>query len=103
LLAKRNPDLEAVFNQSSEKRTPAEWALRFVWNHPGGLVVLSGMNDKSQIKENIKIASDAGPNSLSDSELQVNNSAKADIMCLTIRIFHAKPQSAQRKRLRSSS
>jgi predicted aldo/keto reductase-like oxidoreductase len=76
LLARRNPNIEAVFNQSDIKRTPAEWALRFVWNHPGVSVVLSGMNEESQIVENIKIANSARPNSLSESELQYIAEAK---------------------------
>jgi uncharacterized protein len=76
LLARKNPDIEAVLNQSGQKRTPAEWALRFVWNHPGVSVVLSGMNDESQIEENIKIANSAKPQSLSDSELQYIIDAK---------------------------
>ena len=49
LLARKNPAIESVFNESDKKRTPAEWALRFVWNHPGVSVVLSGMNEESQI------------------------------------------------------
>jgi predicted aldo/keto reductase-like oxidoreductase len=76
LLAKRNPIIEAVFNKSDKKRTPAEWALRFVWNHPDVSVVLSGMNDASQIEENIRIANSAEPNSLSDSELKYIVAAK---------------------------
>jgi uncharacterized protein len=76
LLAQKNPNIEAVFNQSGPKKTPAEWALRFVWNHPGVSVVLSGMNDESQIEENIRIANSAAPNSLSASELQGISAAK---------------------------
>lgn len=76
LLARKNPDLESVFNQSETKRSLAEWALRFVWNHKGVSVLLSGMNDESQIEENIRIASDAQPDSLLSSELQYINDAK---------------------------
>jgi predicted aldo/keto reductase-like oxidoreductase len=76
LLARKNPNIEAIFNKSDQKRTPAEWALRFVWNHPGVSVALSGMNEESQIAENIKIANSAAPNSFSDSELQCIVDAK---------------------------
>lgn len=76
LLARKNPGIEAVLNKSGKKRTPAEWALRFVWNHPGVTVVLSGMNDESQIEENIKVAGSAKPGSLSNSELQCIADAK---------------------------
>lgn len=76
LLARKNPNIEAVFNKSDKKRTSAEWALRFVWNHPGVSVLLSGMNDESQIEENIRIADSAKPNSLSDSDLEYIADAK---------------------------
>ncbi|HPU63930.1 MAG TPA: aldo/keto reductase, partial [Mobilitalea sp.] len=59
------------FKSFSETRTPAEWALRWVWNHPEVTVVLSGMSDEKQLEENVKTASDAKPNSLSDEELRV--------------------------------
>jgi len=76
LLARENPIIEAVFNKSDIKRTPAEWALRFVWNHPDVSVVLSGMNDESQIEENIRVANSAEPNSISESELKYIVDAK---------------------------
>jgi len=59
----------AEFEAMSPKRSPAEWGLRWIWNHPEVNVVLSGMNDVSQVEENIKIASDAAPDSLSAEEL----------------------------------
>ena len=63
-------------------RSPAEWALRWIWNHPEVNVVLSGMSDEAQLNENIKIASDARENSLSDEELGIFERVK--------RIMHEK-------------
>ena len=34
-------------------RTPAEWAFRWLWDQPEVTVVLSGMNSRQMIKENI--------------------------------------------------
>jgi len=76
LLARKSLTLEAILNHSDQKRAPAEWALRFVWNHPGVSVVLSGMNEESQIEENIRIANNAKANSLLNSELRCISDAK---------------------------
>ena len=74
-----NLPTEAIkeFESYYEKRTPAEWALRWLWNQPEINVVLSGMSDETQLEENIKIASKAEPNSLSTEELRIFESVKA--------------------------
>ncbi len=65
------PEVEEIWNEASIKRTPAEWALRWVWNHPEVTVVLSGMNEEAQVEENLKIAGEAYPNSLTEAEVQL--------------------------------
>ncbi|MDD1699874.1 MAG: aldo/keto reductase [Methanoregula sp.] len=62
-------EIKRIWDESSVKRSPAEWAFRWVWNHPEVTVVLSGMNDEIHIDENLRIAQDAIPNSLSPAEL----------------------------------
>jgi len=62
-------EIKKIWDESPVKRSPAEWALRWVWNHPEVTVVLSGMNDEIHIDENLRVAKDALPNSLSQSEL----------------------------------
>ena len=49
---------------------------RWVWNHPEVSVVLSGMNEEEHIEENIRIANEAHPESLSENELQRIDSVK---------------------------
>ncbi|MCE5229506.1 aldo/keto reductase [bacterium] len=61
--------ISEIWNESPVRRTPAEWGLRFVWNRPEVVVVLSGMNDEAQIEENLSTARSATPNSLSADEL----------------------------------
>lgn len=70
------PEIEEIWNEAEEKRTPAEWALRWVWNHPEVTVVLSGMNEEAHIEENLKIADEAYPNSLSEAEFQLIDKAQ---------------------------
>jgi predicted aldo/keto reductase-like oxidoreductase len=71
-LTRRIPqEVEAIWDQAEVKRTPAEWALRWVWNRPEVAVVLSGMNEEEHIDENLRIADEAYPESLTEKELQL--------------------------------
>jgi predicted aldo/keto reductase-like oxidoreductase len=68
-LAARLPqEVCEIFDAMPVKRSPAEWALRWIWDHPGVSCILSGMNDDKHIDENIRAAEDALPNSLTDEE-----------------------------------
>ncbi len=72
LLAKPPPsEVEKIWNEAEVKRTPAEWALRWVWNQPEVTVVLSGMSDERQLQENLQIAAEGYPESLADRELRL--------------------------------
>lgn len=66
----------AVLNQAAIKRTPAEWALRWVWNQPEVSVVLSGMSAMEQVVENINIAQAAEARSLTARELGLIEAVK---------------------------
>ena len=63
------PAVKAIWDEAEVQRTPAEWALRWVWNRPEVTVILSGMNDEAQIRENLAIANSAQANALSVKEL----------------------------------
>lgn len=65
-----------TFDKAEDKKSPAEWALRWVWNHPEVSVVLSGMSVMDNVTENIKTASVAAPNSLTEKELEILNEVK---------------------------
>jgi len=65
------PAVKEIWDQAPVKKTPAEWALRWVWNHPEVTVVLSGMNDESHIRENLRTADQGLPNSLTKEELHL--------------------------------
>jgi len=69
LAGKVPPAVQAVWNDAEIKRSPVEWSLRWIWNHPEVSLVLSGMNQETHIDENLRIAGEAYPESLSDREL----------------------------------
>ncbi len=63
--------VQKIWDEAPKKRTAAEWALRWIWNHPEVTVVLSGMNEETQIEENLRVAGEAYPSSLTKAELQL--------------------------------
>lgn len=69
-------EIERAWEQSPIKRSPAEWALRWLWNHPEISVVLSGMTTMEQVEENIKVADQAEPDSLTEKEMALIDFAK---------------------------
>jgi uncharacterized protein len=69
LAGKLPKEVEQIYREATPKRTAAEWALRWVWNHPEVTVVLSGMNDEEHIEENIATCQTAFPGSMAEAEL----------------------------------
>ena len=65
------PAVKAIWEEAEVQRTSAEWALRWVWNRPEVTVILSGMNDEAQIRENLATAGSAQANALSAQELDL--------------------------------
>ncbi len=69
-LAKQPPDtVSRLWESAPTKRTPAEWAFQWVWNHPEVSTVLSGMSTMEQVIENIASADRSGINLLTEEEL----------------------------------
>ena len=67
--------VQKIWDSAEVKRSPAEWGLRWVANHPEVSVVLSGMTSMEQLKENIKMADSFIPNGLTPKELEIINKA----------------------------
>jgi uncharacterized protein len=61
-------EVQKIWEGSLVKWSPAQWALRWVWDHPEVTVVLSGMNDERHIDENIRAAEEGYPGSLTGEE-----------------------------------
>ncbi|MDO4804103.1 MAG: aldo/keto reductase [Lachnospiraceae bacterium] len=54
--------------ENSRGWTPAGWAFRWLWDQKGVTCVLSGMNSKKMIAENIKTACETRPGSLTEED-----------------------------------
>lgn len=77
LAANLPKEVMKAFEGYPTKRTPAEWSFRWIWNHPEVTVVLSGMSDEEQLRENIQIASSAKANDFGPEEVAVFDKVKA--------------------------
>lgn len=69
-------EVQQLWDSSERDFTPAEWALRWLWNNPKVTVVLSGMNQDEHIQENIRIASESTPDHLTKNDLEVVEKVK---------------------------
>lgn len=72
-----HPDVQAIWDRTGTRRKPADWALRWVWNHPEVTLVLSGMGELDQVVENVATASTATVGGLSAAELAAFEEIKA--------------------------
>jgi hypothetical protein len=68
LLARELAGITGIWQKAKVKHSPAEWALRWVWNHPEVTVVLSGMSTPEQVRQNVALAGTGLPGSLTRSE-----------------------------------
>lgn len=75
-LASPSEEIKEIWSKSEIERTPAEWALRWLFNYEEISLVLSGMSTLDHVKENIRIVSEGSPNSLTDKELSLINQVK---------------------------
>ncbi len=75
-LANVPKEIEKIYSKYDENTSPAEWAFKWIYNNPNVSVVLSGVNEMEHLKENIKVASQVEPNSLSKEQLNILDEAK---------------------------
>lgn len=68
-------EVATLWDSATKKKTPVEWALRWIWDHPEVTVVLSGMNEEAHIEENLRIAGVAQPGCLDDEEKAIVSQA----------------------------
>ncbi len=71
LAALPSEEISAAWNRSSSRKSPVEWAFRWLYNFPEVNVVLSGVSSLDQLKEDIDIFSKAEANCMSEEEMEV--------------------------------
>ena len=70
-LARAPGNVQALYDAFPVKRSPVEWAFRWLCNHPAVSVVLSGCNEEEQIDENLRIFETVAPGVMDASELEL--------------------------------
>lgn len=70
-LANPPADVAEIFNSMSQKRSPVDWALQWIWNQPEVSVVLSGMTTFEQVVQNLDAANNSGIGSLTQNDMLV--------------------------------
>ena len=76
-LASAPDNVQALYDAFPVKRSPVEWAFRWLCNHPEVGVVLSGCNEAEQIEENLKIFDTVEAGIMSPEELQLMEDVRA--------------------------
>ena len=76
-LAKAPENVQALYDAFPVKRSPVEWAFRWLCNHPEVATVLSGCNEASQIDDNLRIFDAVAPNCMTDDELKLMDDVRS--------------------------
>jgi predicted aldo/keto reductase-like oxidoreductase len=88
-LAAAPESIQEIWRRSGRSWSPAEWSLRWLWNLPEVVTVLSGMKAERELHENLAVADAARAGELGPSELglveQVRRlyEAKTRVPCTT--------------------
>jgi len=63
------PAIQTLWDSAPTRRSPAEWALQWLWNQAEVSLVLSGMSAMEQVQENLQSADRSGVGTLTEEEL----------------------------------
>lgn len=69
-------DIQKLWDQHETKRSPVEWAFRWLYNFPEVVVILSGVSTMEQLMDNIEIFSKSAPDSMSRDEIELVEKVK---------------------------
>ena len=76
-LAKAPDNVQALYDAFPVKRSPVEWAFRWLCNHPEVSVVLSGCNEPEQVEDNLRIFDTVEPGVMTPDELRLMDDVRA--------------------------
>jgi hypothetical protein len=76
LLSTPPQSVSEIYRQGGRSWSPSSWALRWVYNHPGVTLALSGMATREQLEDNLVTTSQARPGDLTAADLQTIEKAK---------------------------
>jgi len=82
-LAKAPENVQALYDAFPVKRSPVEWAFRWLCNHPEVATVLSGCNEAEQIDDNLRIFDTVEPGVMSAEELRLMDDVRAAYLSRT--------------------
>jgi predicted aldo/keto reductase-like oxidoreductase len=64
-------EVHEVWDTAPVRRSPVEWAFRWLWDQPEVAMALSGMSNMAQVLENVDLAWEAQPNSITEEEKDI--------------------------------
>ncbi len=68
-LARNVPEeIKAIYDQAEVKRSPVEWAFRWLYDKTPFITILSGMSSEEQLMDNLRIFAEAKPGVMSEEE-----------------------------------
>lgn len=79
-LVNQLPEEALTLMKDSERAySAAEWGLRWLWDQPEVICILSGMNSMEMVEENIRIASEVEAGQFTDSDFELIENVKSII------------------------
>ena len=70
------PEVQEIWDEADVKKSPVEWALRYLWDQEEVDVVLSGMTTLEDLDENIAVAEYGLTNTLTSTEKEIIKEAR---------------------------
>ena len=71
LVSRLPASAKKLFEEYPVRRSPAEWAFRWLWDQSEVTCVLSGMNSLEMIDENVRVASETQAGEMTDDEKEM--------------------------------